>query len=81
VARAPIKMVSTRNPPRKIVILPIRASYIMSSLCAVIVSLQLSALQRQIVRENTDQILETKKPRPTCVGRGLLLHQSLFTDQ
>ncbi len=73
-ARAPIKMVSTRNPPRKIAILPIGASYIMSSLCAAIVSLHLSALQRQIARENTDQMLETKKPRPTQVGRGFLLH-------
>ncbi len=61
-ARAPIKMVSTRNPPRKIAILPIGASYIMSSLYAVIVSLQLSALQGQKAHKNTDQHVEPAGP-------------------
>jgi hypothetical protein len=64
VASTPIKIVSTRKPPRKIAILPIRpptvlrcgASAVATADRADIVRLRLYALQMQKALENTDQM-------------------------
>ncbi len=54
VARAPISTVSTRKPPRKIAILPMRV--LLPVQYAVIVSRSLFALQMQMAMKNTDQM-------------------------
>lgn len=69
VASTPIRIVSTRKPPRKIAILPIRsppfrisgATTAATADRAVIVGRRPSALQRQKAQKNTDQIKEPRK--------------------